>query len=128
MQMNETQMKVDAALMREYLDAVLEHAALLTKLEWNKVPRISEARSVLVNKLYRLARDPSTRSLLLALRPGARRNFVLPTAANELPKSSQDVTDAMLELPLNTDRQSVPIWMQEKLHVREGIETGQIQS
>lgn len=115
--LHDSVVRIDSYAMSAYLDALLEYVHLLTKLEWNKVSRKNEARSVMFQKLLKLIRqDSNLRKLVEGLLPTARRTFQLPTPG-EMPERTEDITDDMLELPIQNKNRPVPQWLVEKLHV-----------
>jgi hypothetical protein len=115
-------LRLSVGWMSLYLDSVVEHASLLTRLEWNKVSRLAEAKSVLLQRIYQPARrDASIHALMESLRPTTMRTFLLPKSRDELPRTTEEITDEMVRLEENRSEKRVPQWIQEKLHIGSGV-------
>ena len=107
---------LDPTALTHYLNALFEYVHLLTKLEWNKVSRRNEGRSVLGQKFLPLLREVRVRNLIRALVHSTRRELQLE--GNHRPN---EITDQMLELNLNKQHQQmVPQWIIERLNVGTG--------
>jgi hypothetical protein len=117
----------DASTFLFYIDVLFEHAALLTRLQWNGRSRAGEARALLVSRLAPLlARQEKVRTWMREggiVRTHARRripaNLLDALKSGDTASLVLDATSLALRPPSQV--LAVPAWLHQRLHVGMGV-------